>query len=456
MKLLCHVGPWCREQFRTIAEAFEPGAEIRFVSGFRAQDETGLVEAYYRNVKAGRPAPAVITPTDREMILRCRLLRSLDEATAIRHLVAMREAISSMLDRERPDVLFCESIDQFLQDILFREAERRGIAAYGLIRSFVNNYFRISTRGEYQKVRDPDDAEVDTVRTQLVDRQFIPGNLIPLKKNPALTYLRIQVSNQLRVLYFALKRHLSGEPYNYHYWTSTRTTRDMYAHFIPQRPLGRADWKEALAAQRKPVVYVPLQHVPEATVDYWAEDLAFVDYWSRLHELLARLSGKFHFLIKEHPGVWGYRKPSFYRRIEQMPEVTMCPTERTSQECIAVVDAVLVWTGSVGFEAALRGKPVLMTCHPYYAFGPWFKHITLDTSPEEIEAFVADLGRQAITVEQQRAIVRHLAAGMSPGRFQNDGTFSLASPRDVSDAQQLGRLVREAHEAKKQPETAPR
>lgn len=456
MRILCHVGPWCREQFHTIATAFDPAAEIRFVSGFRALDETGLVEDYYRNVRSGRPVARALTSADREIILRCRLLRSFDESTAARHLAAMQDALSAMLDREKPDVLFCESIDQFLHDLLFREAERRGIAAYGLIRSFVNNYFRISTRGEYQKVRDPDDAEVETVRAQLVDRQFIPGNLIPLKKNPALTYLRIQVSNQLRVLYFALKRHLSGEPYNYHYWTSTRTTREMYAHFIPQRPLGRADWKEALAAQDKPVVYVPLQHVPEATVDYWSEDLAFVDYWSRLPELLTRLSGKFHFLIKEHPGVWGYRKPSFYRRIAQIPEVTMCPTECTSQECIPEVDAVLVWTGSVGFEAALRGKPVLMTCHPYYAFGPWFKHIALATPPEEIEAFVGDRARQAITVDQQRAIVRHLLAGMFPGRFQNDGTFSLANPRDVSDAQQLGRLVRVAHEANGRLETAPR
>lgn len=448
MKILCHVGPWCKAQFRTIAEAFAPGAEIRFVSGFRDLDETGLVAAYYANVRAGRSAAAAPTGTDLEIIQRCRLLRSLDEPTAVLHLGAMQEAIRAMLDRERPDVIFCESIDQFLHDILFREAEKRGIAAYGLIRSFVNGYFRISTRGEYQRVREPAPEEVEAIRSQLVDRAYIPGNLIPLKKNPAVTYARIQISNQLRVVYFALRRHLSGEPYNYHYWTSTRTTREMYAHFIPQRPLGHPGWREALAAQGKPVVYIPLQHVPEATVDYWAEDLAWVNYWTKLEELLTHLSGRFHFLIKEHPGVWGYRKPSFYRRLERIPEVTICPTELTSQECIPVADAVLVWTGSVGFEAALRGKPVLTTCSPYYASGSRFKLISLTTSPEDVATFVAETARRPVTAVEQSDLVAHLLAGMFPGRFQNDGSFSLAQAGDVSAAQNLGRLVRGVHDTR--------
>lgn len=449
MRILCHVGPWCREQFHTIAKAFDSAAEIRFVSGFRALDETGLVEEYYRNVRGGRPVARALSSTDREIILRCRLLRSLDEPTAIRHLTAMHDALSAMLDREKPDVLLCESIDQFLHDLLFREAERRGIAAYGLIRSFVNNYLRISTRGEYQKVRDPDDAEVEAVRAQLVDRQFIPGNLIPLKNTPALTYLRIQVSNLLRVLYFAIKRHLSGEPYNYHYWTSTRTTREMCAHLIPQRPPGRADWKEALAAQSKPVVYVPLQHVPEATVDYWAEDLAMVEYWARLRELLTHLSRKFHFLVKEHPGVWGYRKPSIYRTLQQMPGVTICPTELTSQECLDNSKAVLVWTGSVGFEAALRGKAVLTTCNPYYAAGERFKRIGLGTSVVEIEAFINHVESKPISEQEQKLLVEHLLRGLLPGRFQNDGTYCPGRAEDEADAREVGLMLRRLANARK-------
>lgn len=447
MKILCHVGPWCRDHFGVIARAFDSGAEIRFVSGFRPLDETGLVDAYYRYLHEGGIAGA----DDDDVLLRCRLLRTLDEPTARRHVEAMRRAIREMLTRERPGAIICESIDQFLHDLLFREAAAVGIPAYGLIRSFVNGYFRVSERGEHIELRNPAAEEVRNVLGTLLAADYLPQNLHSLKRYPRLTYLRIQASNLLRVAYFAAVRRVRREPYNYHYWSHTRSTRWYSTHIVPRLSIGEDDWRERIAKAGRPVIYVPLQHYPEATIDYWAEDQDMVEYPAALSRILSAHGRDFHFLVKEHPGVLGFRKPSFYRDLENLPFVTMCPTNVLSQECIAASDAVLVWTGSAGFEAALRGKPVLTTCTPYYASGARFMKVGFATPPGEITRFIHACRTRPMTEAEQLPMVRHLLAGAFPGRFQNDGSFSRERPGDVEAAEGVGRALASWH---KQPPPA--
>lgn len=446
MKILCHVGPWCVDQFAAIANGFSKDSEIRFVSGFRKLDQTGLVSAYYKYVNA-TGSRLIIDERDAEVISRCRLLRSLPDVVAGRHAAAMRLSMREMLLREKPDVIICESVDQYLHDILFQEAESLKILRYGLIRTFVNNYFRISTRGEMQLIRQPDDSEVSQTLRHLLDDTYIPKNLLKLKKNLFFTYFRIYFSNHARVVYFSILKHLKREPYNYHYWSSSRTTRKLYAHLIPKISFGHSDWKSRLAKSQKPVIFIPLQHFPEATVDYWAEDIEMVDYPNRLIELINILSKDFQILIKEHPGVWGFRKPTFYKNIEAAASsLVICPAEVTGQECILVCDSVLVWTGSVGFEAALRGKPVLTTCTPYYAIGPRFKKISLKTDIKEIFQFIERYRQIEISQEEQIELIHNLLCGLLPGHFQNNGTFDHQKPSHVAAANQVGKHLRVVYE----------
>ena len=446
MKILCHVGPWCLAQFKTIAEGFEPSANVRFVSGFRKLDKSGLVDSYYKYVNSVE-LKLESDQRDEEVILRCRLMRTLPKNKAERHVSAMRRAIKEMLLRESPDVFICESIDQYLHDLLFQEVERLSIPSYGLIRTFVNGYFRISTRGEMQLIREPDALEVNSILLKLLDSKYIPENLVPLKKNLFWTYLRIYLSNNVRVFYFGLLRWLSLEPYNYHYWSSFLTTKNSYRHLIPKISFGDMNWRLKLSRSDKLIIFIPLQHVPEATVDYWTEDVEMIDYQSRLIAFITSLSSDFQILVKEHPGVWGFRKPSFYSSIIQAnSSLIVCPIGTPVQECIAASNAVLVWTGSVGLEAALRGMPVLTICSPYYASGSRFKKITLKTTNNEINDFIRSLAGSLITLEDQNAMVRHLLRGIMTGLFKNDGNYDASNESDIADARHIGRYLRKVHD----------
>lgn len=442
MKILCHIGPWCKDQFAEIAKGIDPTAVVVFTSGFKKLDEAGLVSAYYAYVDGTDDLAQWADPRDNEVILRCRLLRSFNADYAHRHVRAMRRSAREVFTSVRPDIFICETVDQFLHDILFQEARASGIPSYGMIQSFVNGYFRFSERGEMCVVRDPSTDEVDQVRGKLAGDNYVPNFIAKAKKSPHLTYFKIMCGNIARVIYFRVRRMFSGERYNYHYWTSERTTRQLQAHIIPRLYFGMSDWRTRVKAADKPVVYIPLQHFPEATVDYWTQDPDFVDYPRRLLEMVQILRQDFHILIKEHPGVWGYRKPSFYRQFENLENVTICPTGERSQECIGLCDAVLVWTGSVGFEAALRGKPVLSVCKPYYVHGDRFMQIGMATPATEIHAFIDRCTAHSIDLNEQNDLIRYLLSGLVPGRFQSDGSYDPASPDSVAAALNVGLAIR--------------
>lgn len=446
MKILCHVGPWCSDQFKTIAEGFDASAKIRFVSGFRKLDQTGLVDAYYKYINA-QDRMISSDPQDEEVILRCRLMRAIPNNLAKRHVSAMRQAIREMLLRESPDVFICESVDQYLHDLLFQETERLGVVGYGLIRTFVNGYFRISTRGEMQVVREPNAHEVSVILTNLIDDKYIPQNLVSLKRSLFQTYFKIYISNHMRIIYFAALRWITGEVYNYHYWSSILTTKKYYAHIIPRISFGDLEWRRRISKSNRLVIFIPLQHVPEATVDYWAEDVEMVDYENRLIAFINNLNSDFQILVKEHPGVWGFRKPSFYRAIERAnSSFIVCPAAVSAQECVAASDAVLVWTGSVGFEAALRGKAVLTTCIPYYSIGSRFKKVTLTTANSEISDFIRNVSEAPITIEEQITMVRNLLCGIIAGTFKNDGKFDRFNQTDIDEAKHVGKYLRHVYD----------
>lgn len=438
MKILCHVGPNCKDQFEVIAKGLSVSSEVFFISGFSQVDAVGFARTYHNRVESwDKNISQPPSDEDIDMIARCRLLRSIPLNEAMIHIAATKEVTGEILDAIKPDFVLCESIDQFFTDILRIESERRNIRFIGLIRTFLNGYFRISARGEYVWSRKPDPEEVELMLSKLLQDSYLPSNLISIKKSLLSRYIKIWFPNLIKVPYFHMKRILTGEKFVYHYWATKLTTQQYYFHFLPKFKIHDDNWQEKLSKNVNPTIYIPLQHVPEATVDYWCDSLNVIDYEKTLIDFINKLSKDFNFLIKEHPGVLGFRKPSFYSKLSKLSEVTICPTGLPSQVCIDYAAAVLIWTGSVGFEAALRGKPVLALSNSYYSSGDHFFKIDRGTDIGEIKQFIES--NNHIAKSEQLVMMSHLLSGFIKGTFKNDGTFDKDNKEDVRDAYQIGK-----------------
>jgi hypothetical protein len=440
-RVLCHVGPWSLEHYQFIAKELAPEAKIALVSGHPKCDGVGFFARYYQLV-SNKGALATLPSAEREadIILRCRLLRDLEDGVALMHLRAAWQAMGEMLDQQRPDLVLSETIDSYVMDVLYFQAKSRGIPFVGLVPTFISGYFRVSARGEFVESRVAPEDEVQAVLNKLLQKSYRPDFVKSSDSSLVLHALGRWLRNMVKIPYFALKRLKPSERFNYHNWATLKVSLN-WLHAVPALNLGDADWQERATKAGKPVIYIPLQMIPEATVDYWCEDIEAVSYETYLLQLVRHLGDDFTILIKEHPNVLGYRNPQLYRKLSRESSVLIAPTTSNSNLLIDTADMVLVWTGSVGFEAAIRGKPVLTTCRPYYQIGPMFMPIDLTTTTTEILRFkriVADVDIDSIRKE----LVTHVLSGTLPGRYIIDGSWKVTNTEHINFAKNIATQLR--------------
>ena len=439
---MCHVGPWCVKQYSQIAYSVNPSASLVLISHFLEIDQTKMAEEYYKNLKSNMNNVFASNISPDDFIKRCRVLRSMNRDDALLHLYSMKKAVSNALDREKPDMVISEVVDQYLIDLLRFECENRKIPFFGLVVSFVNGYFRITSRGEKGESRNVSEIEVEKVIEEIESVSYVP-KFVSKSKNNGSKYFQITkrvVSNWLRIPYFFFKRRCSKQRYNYHYWASEISAINNF-HILPSFWLGAEDWKSKMLKSNKTIIYHPLQMYPEATIEYWCDCLGDIQYDKKLISIVNSMKEDFHFLIKEHPNVIGVRDVRLYRALSELDNVTFVPTGTVSNDVIEKADSVLVWTGSVGFEAALRGKPVLTICQPYYTFGNKFKKISEDTPNTAITEHIRNNSNK-LPPKDKYDLISNLLSGLRPGKYVNDSSWSILNPEHLHQALEIGEEIK--------------
>ena len=245
---------------------------------------------------------------------------------------------------------------------------------------------------------------------------------------------RLWLRNLPKPLWFALRRINPRDKKNYHYWASQIVAMSYWS--LWPRGLNGINGPTLAALDNdggEPLIYLPLQMSPEATIDYWSYDTRWIDYETFIIELLQRYRGKWRFVVKEHPNLLGFRSRGFYRRLEAEPNCVVVSPKVPSNNLVSLCRGVLVCTGTAGFEAALRGKPVLSDSVPYYAApGSLLPIDTLD----------GDLTDMEPDAMRQRALVAYVLRGTLLGRFLNNGTWSEDDPEHRAWSKTMATSIR--------------
>jgi hypothetical protein len=426
--VLSYVRPWNMEQFTFLASQMAPGARVVRCSEHAQIDEAGIASRYYAALKARHGSDTGLLPGIGEdevldVIARCRLLRKLSEQKARRHLWAMAHAIDQALEALSPTLIVSLTIDSYVMDLLRILARLRSIRFVAFIGTFANGCYRISARGEPNTFGAADQTLVDELRQKLLKDDYAPSFNAKSISNPRKSVYRRWAANVARVPWFWMKRLVSGDYYNYHYWVSQLVSFEQL-HWLPPSDPGDGDWLERLKGSPRPSIFIPLQMFPECTVDYWCQDVRVIDYYRVLDQLIGTLSSRFNIVIKEHPSVMGSRPSGFYARLAKDPRVIVVPTYTPSNQVLAEVDSVLVWTGSVGFESILRGKAVFGLAQPFWASGERFKVIDMMPDLQAMEQHIAHCRDNPTSVDEQNAVLGYLASQLLRGDFINYGAWS--------------------------------
>jgi hypothetical protein len=107
-----------------------------------------------------------------------------------------------------------------------------------------------------------------------------------------------------------------------------------------------------------------LHYQPERTT--LPEGGAFAQQWMALRAIASALPAGYKLLVKEHPSTFryyfhpGFRKLDFHVQISQLPNTYLVPLALAPYPLIDRCVAAATVTGTVGVEAIIRGKPVLV------------------------------------------------------------------------------------------------
>ncbi len=100
-----------------------------------------------------------------------------------------------------------------------------------------------------------------------------------------------------------------------------------------------------------------LHHAPEASIDVFGAPHA--DQAQLLRRLSRLLPATHELWVKEHPDWLGDRSPAWLRQIAALPNVRLIDPAASTFDLLHRADLTVTITGTVGYEAALMGRPAM-------------------------------------------------------------------------------------------------
>ena len=357
-----------------------------------------------------------------EVIARCRVLRWLPRRKAAAMAFAMAEAMERALDEEKPSLVLSFTIDSYVSDLLSRRAAARGIRHYELTSSALPRMVMVARRGMLCTLREaPDPALLEEKVHEMVDPLYKPTIFPPPPTFTRARFLRIISYFRTRAAFFKAYSWYRRDPLNLHYLDA----QPMLGHkprYSDMEVVTRVDrdWRARMerVPEEKRVLF-PLQLFPEASIDYWVQDLGLVEYEEMLVEVAEALSrAGFQLLVKDHPLQFGFRRIELIDRLRGLPNVVVVPYEVTSNEMLNLVGATFTTTGTPGLQSAILGLISIVTPNYYTTDDNDF---LLLRSRDEIPGLAERLlARRPLDQIELDARHRRIVAKLLRGSFEAD------------------------------------
>jgi hypothetical protein len=396
----------------------------KVISDLRGEGDICIVDDFYRHLNTKECAQRALAFFSEQecddIILRCRVLRNLNRSRALSMIGAMSLVFEKLINEEKPKAVISFIIDRYLLDVFQRLLQRHHIPFIEITASIVPDYIMLMGRGALLPVRQPNTTEVEHSRTQLIKESFTPSYVANKKYTPFL-YWRTFLYFKLRACAFQMIRYLRRDPLNLHYLDalSHLQHKPRLLDYKVLRYLSQDDWKSRLASI--PVdkrVFLALQLLPEASLDYWLKDNALLDHDASILEL-CRVLGEAGFVIfvKDHPLQFGFRKRALIQQLMDLPYVVLLPYDTPATRLIRECSVTVTFTGTVGFQSVLAGRCSVVS-DPYYANEEHFIHFRnradIASLPQKIAAFQSH-HQQSITETVIDKLVTKVLAASIPG-----------------------------------------
>jgi hypothetical protein len=391
-------------------------ADVTVLSDLRGDGDRSLVDDFYRFMANGDAAEIALARYGEagcaDIILRCRVLRSIDRGLAFRMIGSMTQAIERIFDDLDPDLVLTFTIDRYVMDIMERTARVRGIDFLEMTTSIIPDEVMFLRRGRPVWLREPSEQAVEAAVRLLCKEDFAPVYVQNASRFSTMRFWFVFAYFAIRGGFFNVWRFVKRDRFNIHYMDALKRLKHK-VRLTDVKALGLLDvnWQARLAeVPRERRAFLGLQLFPEASMDYWLKPtdmLAHDDVVVRYCEVLGEAG--YRIFVKDHPLQFGFRQRELFERLAKLSRVTLVPYDVPANMLIGMCGVSVTFTGTIGLQAALAGLCSVAT-DPYYATE---KHFVLIRSGEEIDSVAEKVARwrpPEDLAEARREIMRHLAA----------------------------------------------
>lgn len=185
-------------------------------------------------------------------------------------------------------------------------------------------------------------------------------------------------------------------------------------------------------------VFYPLQLEPESAMMVMSPEFTHQDYL--VHVLASTLPAGWTLIVKEHPLALGTRPPGFYETIEGYPNVVLANPLDSAREWYSRSQAVGMITGSVGYEAALEGIPVIS--FGKHNFIKMLDYVIEVDSHETVRKAIDRIERGDIPDEQERKRKGYaLREALREISFPLDGSPQVAKGNEAKTKEEIALFV---------------
>lgn len=410
--------------------------QVTVLTDRRGEGDRWCTDAYYaayreRYAAADLSSPLLSAAQVDDVIARCRVLRWHPKRRAAAMVLAMADALDAELEAVAPDFVVSFPIDNYNQDVLARLARSRGVPYFELAISPLPDMCMLMHRGRLITAEArPDPALIEENIQKVANPGFTP---IYVKDQPAYTTLRFLKRMgyfRLRAAFFRLYSWVRRDPFNIHY-LDAQPELGHKARLKDIRVTGMidADWEARLMAfPRERRVLFGLQLFPEASIDYWVEELDLLRHEDMLVEIARRLTGAgFMIVVKDHPLQFGFRQTELLDRLKAFPNLVIAPYEVSGNALLERCGVNVTATGTLGLQAALLGN-VSVSSEAYYVTEGDFVVLRGWDDVDRLAEMVIDFAPPDSLHDRQARIVERLLRGSFDGDFISFRGFDPANP----------------------------
>ena len=296
-----------------------------------------------------------------EVILKDRLLRNIEYIQAKYLVLVVSKYFIELFKNKKYNNLITYPVDNYVTDIMCKISRHYDIKVSGISNFFIQGYKRVTVYGEYNKIREVSEEEIDNVYDLLIKqfKSYMASSFQKSLKNSVLYYFKFKI----RYLYFYIFKYKILNQLEYDY-TSTpySATVDKINKFFPFKYFtNKVDDIDIKS------IYIPMHYHPEATIEHWSDSIKNADYITSLIESVKYFSDNgWEVYLKEHPAMCFRQDIKLYKSLKNIYNVHILNPFLETSKIMEKFDNFLIWTGSTGLEALINGKTVYFASSNYY------------------------------------------------------------------------------------------